>query len=260
MPEFKLLEGGGMCVKQKKIRDFFQYRWVLSGTLKGGMLCGNVAWLFYRDVRGFVLLPVFLVICLWKEKKREKNRKTEREQQLFAEWLGFLKEALAVGYSLESAVGEAQRGMLTSYSETESFLMAVTRMQRKMRLGVTVEEAFAGLADECSCEEAGEFSEVLCIAKRTGGVMQQVISNTERIIREKQEALRHIRAVLRSREYEMCIMKYMPFAMLLYMQLFLPEFLAPLYRNLYGVCVMSAGLAIYGILVMLVERIGTVSV
>lgn len=249
-----------MCVKQKKIKVFNQYRWVLSGAVRGGMLCGSVAWLFYRDVRGFVLLPVFLAICLWREKKREKNRKTEREQQLFAEWLGFLKEALAVGYSLESAVGEAQRSMLTSYGETEPFLMAVTRMQRKMRLGVNVEEAFAGLADECSCEEAREFSEVLCIAKRTGGAVQQVISNTERVIREKQEALRHIRAVLRSREYEMRIMKYMPFAMLLYMQLFLPEFLTPLYQNLYGVGVMSVGLVIYGILVMLIDRIGTVSI
>jgi len=227
---------------------------------KAVSLNGAVAWLFYRDLRGFVLLPVFLAISLWKEKKNEKQKQTEREQQLFAEWLGFLKEALQVGYSLEAAVGEAKKGALTSYGETEPFLMAVTRMQRKMQLGVSVEEAFAGLAEECRCEEVGEFAEVVFIAKRTGGAVHQVISNTERIIQEKQETMRYIRGVLRSREYELRIMKYMPFAMLLYMQLFLPEFLEPLYQNGFGVCVMSVCLVIYSGLSRLIDRIGTVLV
>ncbi len=231
-----------------------------AGLLKGTALGGLAAWLFYRNSYGLFLVPVFIAVTLFRERKQERQRQSEREQQMFAELLGFLKEALQVGYSLEQAVGEAKKGMLTAYKEEEPFLCAVTRMQRKMQLGTPVEEAFAELAKECTCEEIADFSEVLFIAKRTGGAVRQVIFNTERMIREKQETLRHIRGVLHSREYEVRLMKAMPFAMLLYLQLFLPGFLSPLYQNVPGACIMSVFLAVYGGLCFVTDRITAVSV
>lgn len=229
------------------------------GLLKGSAIGGLAAWLFYRSVYGLSVMPFFLGASVFLERKRLLQRQKEQEQQMFAEWLGFLREALQVGYSLEQAVGEAKRGMLTSYKEEEPFLCLVTRVQRKIQLGMPAEEAFAELAKECSCEEMTDFSEVLFIAKRTGGTVQQVISNTERIIREKQETVRHIRAVLGSREYEVRLMKGMPFAMLLYLQVFLPEFLSPLYQNAAGTGLMSVFLLIYGGLCFAVDKITAVS-
>lgn len=245
---------------KKRMGELWRLRWVYAGLAKGMLTGGAIAWLFYRDLRGFALLPVFLAISLCRERKQEKQKQLEREQQLFAEWLGFLKEALQVGHSLESAVAEAKKGVLTTYRETEPFLVSVTAMQRKMQLGVSVEAAFSELAEECTCEEVGEFAEVLLIAKRTGGAVHRVIADTGRIIREKQDTMRHIRGVLRSREYEMSIMKYMPLAMLVYMQLFMAEMVAPLYGNSLGVGVMSVVLVLYGGLCFLMDRIGAVSV
>lgn len=246
-------------MKREANREYGRLLWVFAGVLKGIFLGGAIAWLFYRSVWGLVLLPLFIAVSVVKERKNKKREQKEREQQQFVEWLGFLKEALQVGYSLEQAVGEARKGLLTAYKEEEPFLCAVMRMQRKMQLGVSVEEAFSGLVKECHCEEVSDFAEVVFIAKRTGGAVHQVISNTERIIHEKQDTMRHIRSVLRSREYEIRIMKYMPFAMLLYMQLFMPDFLSPLYRNAVGVGIMSVGLVMYGGLCMLIDRIGSVS-
>ena len=60
-----------------------------------------------RDIEGYainalgidgLLLMERAALCLAQE--------IRKEQQLFAEYLGFLKEALQVGYSLEQAVGE----------------------------------------------------------------------------------------------------------------------------------------------------------
>lgn len=235
-------------------------RWFAAGALKGAALGGLTAWLFYRSVYGLCLTPGFIALSLLKERTRQRQKQKEREQQMFAEWIGFLKEALQVGYSLEQAAVEAKKGMLTVYEEKEPFLCAVNRMQRKLRLGVPVEEAFAELAGECTCEEILDFSEVLFIAKRTGGAVHQVISSTERMIREKQETLRHIRTVLHSREYEVRLMKAMPFLMLSYLSLFLPGFLSPLYQNLPGVCIMSVFLIVYGGLCLAVDKITTVLV
>lgn len=247
-------------MKKKADREKLCFRVLMRGLGKGALLGSIVAWLFYRSFLGMVLLPFFLVVSVRKEQKQQKHRTQERQHRQFAEWLGFLKEALQVGYSLEQAIIEARKSLLTTYDEKDSFLQAIAGMQRKMRLGISVEQAFFELAGECQCEEIEDFSEVLYIAKRTGGAVNRVIADTERIIHEKQETMRHINSVLQSRSYETRIMKYMPFAMLAYLQLFMPGFLAPLYGNATGICIMSVSLLIYGGLSFLIDRIGTISV
>ena len=245
---------------QMKNKKFSRFQWLLLGIGKGAAIGGLIAWLFYQSVYGLLFLPLCIAVTVVCENKKEIQRQKEREQQQFAEYLGFLKEALQVGYSLEQAVGEAKKGMLASYKEEEAFLLAVGRMQRKMQLGMPVEKAFSELAEESSCEEVRDFSEVLFIAKRTGGAVQQVISNTERVIRDKQETLRYIQSVLHSREYEGKVMKCMPFAMLLYLQMFLSGFLEPLYHNVFGICGMTAVLVVYFGLCLLADRVASVSV
>ncbi len=233
--------------------------WFAGAIGKGGITGCAVACLFYQSPYGLLLLPVCITVAILKEKKRKERAEAEREQQLFSEYLSFLREALQVGYSLEQAVGEAKKGLLTTYKGEEPFLVSVTHMQHKMQLGLAVEAAFSEMAEESPCEDIRDFSEVLFIAKRTGGAVQRVIAGTERIIRDKQETLRYIRSALHSREYEVKVMKGMPFAMLLYLNLFMADFLQPLYHNAFGVCVMSAVLAAYFILCSLADRIVSVS-
>lgn len=247
-------------IREKAERKEYSRRWILPAIGKGTVLGGLIAWLFYQSLWGLLFVPVGIAIALLREKKAIRQRKMQKEQQLFAEYLGFLKEALQVGYSLEQAVGEAKKGLRTTEKTDTPFLQAVTRMQRKMQLGMPVEEAFGEWAKEAMCEDVREFSEVLFIAKRTGGAVQQVISNTERMIKDKQETLRYIQSVLHSREYEAKIMKVMPFAMLAYLQLFMPGFLNPLYHNVTGICVMSVVLALYAGLCYGADRATKVSV
>ncbi len=234
--------------------------WVFFGCIKGMMVSGLVAWLFYQSALGLLCSPVCIGLSLISERKKAVQKATEEEQQQFAEYLGFLKEALSVGYSLEQAVGEAKKGLLTMYKETAPFLRAVTGVQRKMQLGQPVEAAFSEWAKEALCEDIKEFAEVLYIAKRTGGVVQQVITDTERVIREEQETLRYIQSVLHSREYETKIMKSMPFAMLFYLLLFMPDFLAPLYHNPVGIGIMSVVLLLYAGLCVVVDRVICISI
>lgn len=234
--------------------------WILPGCVKGAVFTGLIAWLFYQSLFGIICAPFCFAFMLISERRRAIRRATEEEQQLFAEYLGFLKEALWVGYSLEQAVGEAKKGMLTMYKATTPFLCAVTKMQRKMQLGQPVEAAFSQWAEDALCEDIREFAEVLYIAKRTGGVVQQVIADTERVIREKQETLHYIQSVLHSREYETKVMKSMPFAMLTYLLMFMPDFLEPLYHNLMGICIMSVVLVAYAGLCIVVDKVVCISI
>ncbi len=233
--------------------------WVVIAVGKGVGLGGLIAWLFFKSGWGCVCIP-FCVGIAWKQAKRQQSQRVqEKEQEHFVEYLGFLKEALLVGYSLEQAVGEGKKGMLTTLKEEAPFLRAVTRLERKMQLGTPVESAFSEWAEEAVCDDIRDFAEVLFIAKRTGGAVQQVIDNTEHVIRDKQETLRYIRSVLHSRQYEAKVMKCMPFAMLIYLRLFMPDFLEPLYHNPVGVCVMSVVLVVYFVLCSVVDKVTTVS-
>lgn len=226
---------------------------------KGTIIGGLIAWLFFQSVLGCVLIPFCVAVVRIREKKQQEQALRETEQALFTEYLGFVKEALMVGYSLEQAVGEGRKGMLTTVKKDHFFLQSVIRLERKLQLGTTVEEAFSGWAEEARCEDIKEFAEVLFIAKRTGGAVWQVIENTEGIIRDKQETMRYIRSVLHSREYESKVMKCMPFAMLLYLQLFMPDYLAPLYHNPVGVCVMCVVLGVYFVLCLVLDKVTTVT-
>lgn len=248
-----------MADKRRLKERWLQWGWIIIAVGKGMLISGLTAWLFFQSVAGLICMPFCIAILVRKEKKEVTVKRKAKEQEQFVEYLGFLKEALLVGYSLEQAVGEAKKGMLTAGREEDSFLQSVTRMERKMQLGTSVETAFSEWAETALCEDIGEFTEVLFIAKRTGGAVQQVIDNTERVIREKQETTRYIRSVLHSREYEAKIMKGMPFAMLLYLQVFMPEYLKPLYHNAVGIGVMCIVLLVYFVLCVVVNRVTNVS-
>ena len=248
-----------MAKKQNSFHRGKVQGWALMAIGKGIGLGCLIAWLFFKSGWGCVCIPV-CVGSAWKQAKKQQSQQAqEKEQEYFAEYLGFLKEALSVGYSLEQAVGEAKKGMLTTLKEEDSFLQAVTRLDRKMKLGTPVETAFSEWAKEAVCDDIRDFSEVLFIAKRTGGAVQQVIDHTERVIRDKQETLRYIRSVLHSRQYEAKGMKCMPFAMLLYLSLFMADFLAPLYHNPMGIGVMLVVLAVYFVLCSVVDKVTEVS-
>lgn len=246
------------AIRKEKRRNT-SYRFLLVGSIKGAVMAALIAGLFFESLWGLLVLPVCIVFFLLMEGKRQKDKEKQREQQLFAEFLGFLREALRVGYSLEKAVEEAKRGMLTTVKEEDPFLQEVIRVQRKMALGKPVESAFSEWARTAACEDIRDFCEVLYIAKRTGGAVRQAITNTERVIREKQETNRYVQSVLRSREYEAKVMKAMPFAMLCYLRLFMPDFLTPLYHNTLGVTIMTVVLVVYLVLWMVVDKVTTVS-
>lgn len=232
---------------------------IAFGAGKGFFLSVLIAWLFYQDIRGMLWAPACFFFLCKKEKKEGMERRKEKLGRQFAEFLGFLEEALAAGYSLERAVFEAGKGMKASYGE-DYFGELLSAMQRKMSVGGTVEEAFTEFAERSGCEEAKDFAEVLYIAKRTGGAVRQVVTNTEGILSRKQETIRQIRGTLHSRLYENSLMKCMPFAMLLYLQIGMPGFLSGLYHNLLGNVLMTVLLLCYMGICIAMDTISRVTV
>ena len=217
-------------------------------------------WLFYQSLLAFAIIPVYVVYAFLRDKKKMQKKQQEQLNEQFRETLGYIKEVLQTGAALEQAVTETAKSMTKAYGEKGMLAEELNLMVRQMYVGIPLEKSFSDFAYRSCNEDIKSFAEVLVIARKSGGGIRNVILYTERILREKQETLRQISILLHAKEYETGVLKMMPFGIIGYFLIFLPEFLTPLYHSLAGVIVMSALLLLYVFLCYLTDRLSDISV
>ena len=188
------------------------------------------------------------------------KKQQERLNEQFREVLGYIKEVLQTGAALEQAVSETAKNMTRAYGEKGMLAEELNRMVRQMNVGISLETSFSDFAKRSCNEDIKSFAEVLVIARKSGGGIGNVILYTESVLREKQETLREISILLHAKEYENSILKLMPFGILAYFLLFLPEFLTPLYHSVVGIVTMSIVLLFYVFLCYITDRLSDISV
>lgn len=104
------------------------------------------------------------------------------------------------------------------------------------------------------------FAEVFAYAKRSGGDLIAIIRNTASIISDKNEVVKEINTIISGKKMEQTVMNIMPFGMIIYLRIASPEFIEPLYGNLFGAAVMSVCLVVYAAAFMLGRKITDIKV
>lgn len=104
------------------------------------------------------------------------------------------------------------------------------------------------------------FAEVFLTAKRSGGDLLLIISNTASCIRQKHETLQEIETCLSGKVMEQNIMSLVPVLILAYVKISSPEFLDGMYGNLTGTAVMTACFIVYVIAYLWGRRIVRIEV
>lgn len=74
-------------------------------------------------------------------------------------------------------------------------------------------------------------------------------------MRARHDTEREIQVLIASRKLEQRVMNLIPIFILAYLKLTSGEFLSPLYGNAFGVCFMTGCLALYGVTILLADRI-----
>ena len=95
-------------------------------------------------------------------------------------------------------------------------------------------------------EDIMMFSEILGTARRTGGNLVRIMRQTTSNIAGKIEMRREIETLVAGKKMEAVCMTAVPLLMILYLRIFSPGFLDPLYNNLMGGMVMTGALVVYG--------------
>ena len=108
-----------------------------------------------------------------------------------------------------------------------------------------MEDLLYQFALRSQCEDILNFAEVIQFAKRSGGNLGKIIQNTTARISDKQELEEEIATVISGKKMEQKVMNIVPIALLGYLNLTAADFLAPLYGNVFGACVMTIAFGAY---------------
>lgn len=228
-------------------------------------MCGDVlltlmlAWLFYDSLYAWPPLLLFVPLLLRQQKKKICEKKRIELQQQFREGLLAVSAALGAGYSVENAFGEALKDLYFLYPADTPILVEFRMIANGVKMNRNIEELLYAFAERTRLAEAQMFAEVFAVSKRTGGNVASVIQDTASRISMQTDVNREIATFLSAKKLEQRIMNVVPLAILLYVRVTSPEFLAGIYKTLPGVLFMTGALALYAGAYLLSERILQVS-
>lgn len=209
------------------------------------LLAAVSAWILYRHPLG-LLLGIVIYPIYRKNYVSKKISEQKRELLLqFKDGMHCVSVALLSGYSIENAWAEAEKELCELYGKEAYMVEEMHYMNSGVRMNQPVEQLLYQFASRTGCEDIVGFAEIFHFAKRSGGNFAGIIRNTVQRIVEKQEVEREIETILSGKKMEQKIMNFVPVGLLAYLNLTSGEFLAPLYGNLFGVCVMTAAFAAY---------------
>lgn len=244
--------------------DYCRYQYSRSEFLKylliGVGITSTIAFVFYKSIVIVILFAPFSTIYLKQKKKRLMEQQKWQLNLEFREGLISLSSALNAGYSIENSIREAVKDLHLIYDKDALIIREFEYIVSQLSMNKTVEEALNELAIRCQVEDISNFAEVFITAKRTGGDIIKIIKTTSKNIGDKIEIKRQIHTMITAKKLESRIMNLIPFGIILYMWIFSPEFLEPLYYNLIGIVIMTVALVLYFAAYMVSEKIMNITV
>lgn len=241
------------------IRNYNEYKYsgleIFSYILRYEIFVGLIGLVFYKSFIAAILLNP-LIYFLLKKKKDELIKKRKEVLLLqFKDAIISIKGALNAGYSIEKALRETLKDLGLIYQADSLIVKEFVYMNNLVEVNQTVENVISDFANRSQIEEIKNFADVMILAKRTGGNLINIIENTTNNISEKIELHRDMRTLFAAKLYESKIMKFMPFAIIIYLNIFSSDYLESLYRNPLGVIFMTFLLIIYFLATKWLEKI-----
>lgn len=244
---------------QYKIYQLSLPEYLLYGTLYF-LLSAVISYLFYDSLTP-VIFTSPLIVIYYKYISRFLCAKKKNILILqFRDMLNSISASLNSGYSIENSIKEAGREMLVLYGEASYIHSELNLMQKKLAINIPIEKIFSDFAVRSQCDDIIIFSQILVIAKRSGGDLISIIKSSSRTIGEKIDISREIASALSSRKYEQNIMFFMPVAIMIYIRIFSKGFFDSVYHNITGILIMSLCLSIYILAVIIGLKLSAVKI
>lgn len=214
-----------------------------------------ISYFFYRSIIMFlILMPGFLLFFhFYKERLKVKRR--EELVNEFSELLYSVSIGMKSGKSIENAFIDSKDDMKMFFGEKSIILDELMRIENGLDLNKTLEELIDDLAFRSKEEDISLFSDVFKCAKRNGGNVTEVLSETADRIRKKVVVELEIKTIMSERRLEVRIMEAVPFFILTYINLTSEGYFDSLYDGFNGRLVMTGCLIVYILAVFFADYI-----
>ena len=242
-----------------KVYRFSAKEGMLYVLLIIGAMVG-VSYLFYRSLWGLVVVSP-MGLYFWKSIKEDecKKRKAKLAVQ-FKDCIKSVSASMKAGYSVENAFRESIKDINLVYGEDSLMSAELRSIISGLSNNVTLEEKLISLGERSGIEDIREFGEIFKIAKRGGGNLTEIISDTVSLMDRKSEIDAEIDVLISSRRTESRIMEAVPFAIIVYISATSPGFFESLYHNFLGIVIMTICLGAYFGAVVLSKKIVSIEV
>ena len=216
--------------------------------------------LFYDSYIAVIILLPLTLPYVRKEIAAIRERGLRTLGLQFRDAMVSVTTSLKAGYSIENAFISARSDMASLHGKDSMICAELSRIGKGLMNNLVLEELLGDLAKRSGQRDIAEFSGVFSIAKRSGGNMTHIMSDTIELIGNRMETEKEIQLLLSAKRMESVIMEVIPFFIIAYVGLTNRGFFAPLYHNISGIAIMTAALLAYLAAYALTERIVAVEI
>ena len=210
-----------------------------------GLISSVLALFFYRSVIAAGILMLFYPLFRSYLKRILQERRDWTIELEFKEMIRILAVNLQSGYSAENAFANTYHEMKNLFPKKSIMTLECEAIVRGLNNNVTIENLVSSLGNRSGNKEIEDFASIFAIAKRSGGNLKEIILDTVDVIDSKIEMKREFRILISSKQFEHRIMCVIPFVILSYISFTSPGYFDVLYKNIFGVTVMSICLTVY---------------
>ncbi|MCI7300152.1 type II secretion system F family protein [Ihubacter massiliensis] len=245
--------------------DYSQYELSVKEKAKflaaGYVVSFAVLFLFYHSIPfslagGF--LPYFLI-------DRYENYLAGKRRALLTTQFKDLLYSLSASAAVNQQIGEALKSSLDNLSLIYSPKTPLIEELKHMVKAISENREsdirlLMDFAERSHCEDIDNFVQVYMTCRTMGGDLEKMLKSTTEILVDKINIEREIKTMTAQKKFEGKIISVMPLIVILFLNVFSPDYLEPLYTTLAGRMIMTIAIAGLGAAFYLTERLTDIEV
>ena len=203
----------------------------VSGIVLAGLL---VSYLMYRNlVFGLVIIPLAPRLRNMAQTVLA-DRRRQRYMDEFKDFLFMASTAIGAGRSMKDAIAESIPSLRSIHGNDS--ILAGELMEIGGENDVTV---LMDLALSSGIEDVYDFVTIYSICKSTGASLIIALSKAASVIIDKMTIEREVQELVKRKQNEGMIIFLMPVAVILFLNIFAPDYISPLYETVAGRIIMT---------------------
>ena len=217
--------------------------------------------LIYRNIYfAALVIPFTPAIKRFAEGMLAEQRR-KRYMSEFKDFLFMASTAIGAGRSMKDAIGESIPSLRNIYGANAALVPDLEIAHERMEEGRENDiRVLSELAEASGLEDVTDFVNIYAICKSSGASLITALSKAAGVIMEKMSIEREIEELVKRKEREGLVILLMPVVVILFLNLFAPDYISPMYETLTGRLIMSMAAAGTAGVYVMIQRITNVDI